>query len=98
MTIGKVSSERDQPDGGGGEEFPDDGAPGGDREGAQQLDGAGPLFVGPEFHADGRGEQHEDPRVPEEERPFQRGVADAHEVAEAEGQSHRQGRKMTMIA
>ncbi len=82
--------QRDQGDGGGGEEFSDDGGPCGNGEAAEKFDGAVALLIGPEFHADGRGEEHVEPRVPEEERILEGGITQAHEVAEGEGEAERE--------
>jgi len=55
--------------------------------GAEELDSASAVFIRPETHAEGGGEKHVDPRVPEEEGPFEGGVAKADEAPEGEGEA-----------
>lgn len=84
---GKGEGEGDEPDGAGGEVFADDGGASRERVGAEELDGAGAVLVRPEAHAQSGDEEHVNPRMPEEERPFEIGVAEADEAAKGEGEA-----------
>jgi len=60
----------------------------GNRQGEEQFDRAGALFLGPEPHARSRHEEEEEPRVPDEEI-LQRSLATVEERAGHEGEESR---------
>ena len=83
---GEGQKKGESPDEGTGEELSDDGAAELDREGSEELNGAGIMLIGPLTHADGRHQDHEKERVIAEERAMQAGIADPPEVPDGESE------------
>lgn len=83
---GEGEEEGEGPNEGAGEELADDGAAKLDREGSEELDGAGVVLIGPLAHADRRNKDHEEERVVLEERAIEAGVADPPKVPNGESE------------
>ena len=71
--------------------FPVIACQGPDRHRQEQLDGAEAVLIGPQAHPDRRPEDHEEPRVEEEEAVLERGLLDLEEAPVEEREPGRQG-------